>query len=854
MTEQPEGHEIPAKIPAAPTGDGLSHVPDAPSASGAASATLLSPSREEATPVSNHPAPEAAASAPPAQGITPSPEQEPTAAPEVPPPAESAPPAVTPPPSGAPKLPVLPPMPEPTRAPEATSLGIWLLLAVIAVGILQFALNIAAPLPNRYSLNPAAVKVGLVLGHTFIWPAIVIALFSIGRRFRNARSRAFILLGLWTLVSVGAVERLARERRTATIDRFVQKKLQLNQAPSAQSSPQPSPMLEPGEPPAADARVDADDGTVLPNYDFSPGSDQRLIALIEKAQESEYHRVVAAYARACAARPDDAALALERVKFIERFAYSEDVSIESASDDHDRAVDYLTRRFPDVPGTVLYQLGSLADDEFDALAGRHARVVARWPAADRAKFYLLRARAANHRDAKAAARLYAEDSFKALATVEAGLVLAQAQIAADQAEKARATLLHPVFEQAEPWDRKQKMDLLFDLKETALALALYEELKKTLPAGLRSTEMTRRLADAGMVEEARTVLAAIQTNDWNRDDIQDARFRFELDFGTPESALQAYRERTDTAGLMADPLLGDRLALFRRHPLLGWNMVELVCLAFLGLSLAVAFASPLVILAPIHYWSLLRTRKGRTGAWPDARWGLRSAWGLFGLLAVAQWTACLIFAPGWIRSLLQGTDTPLSSAATSLLSIQVVVWIAGSVGLAFLWVRARAWSVLGAGGWGIGKAFAVGIGGMIAMRLALRLYVLFWPGAIGADFAAESPLILQLSKELIQHTGTLGLLFTVGLFVPVFEEMLFRGVALQAMARHIPFGWANLVQAVGFAALHENLALLPFFTAFGLTCGVLARRSGGILAPVILHAGNNLVACIAVIRLQSYLS
>ena len=74
------------------------------------------------------------------------------------------------------------------------------------------------------------------------------------------------------------------------------------------------------------------------------------------------------------------------------------------------------------------------------------------------------------------------------------------------------------------------------------------------------------------------------------------------------------------------------------------------------------------------------------------------------------------------------------------------------------------------------------------------------------------------------------------------EEVIFRGVVLEGVARHVPFGWANAIQASLFALLHEELLLMPFYLLFGLIAGLLARRTGGLLAPIVLHVLNNAMA------------
>lgn len=76
---------------------------------------------------------------------------------------------------------------------------------------------------------------------------------------------------------------------------------------------------------------------------------------------------------------------------------------------------------------------------------------------------------------------------------------------------------------------------------------------------------------------------------------------------------------------------------------------------------------------------------------------------------------------------------------------------------------------------------------------------------------------------------------------PLYEEFAFRGVILDFCARLFSFRWANVIQALLFALLHDELPLAPTLFLIGWVAGLLRKRSRGLLMPVLLHAGNNLV-------------
>lgn len=85
-------------------------------------------------------------------------------------------------------------------------------------------------------------------------------------------------------------------------------------------------------------------------------------------------------------------------------------------------------------------------------------------------------------------------------------------------------------------------------------------------------------------------------------------------------------------------------------------------------------------------------------------------------------------------------------------------------------------------------------------------------------------------------------LLLVALMVPILEELMFRGLLLGGLSRHLSFGWANALQAALFAVIHDDPRRLPFYFAMGLTTGWLTRKTRSLAPAIMLHALNNLIA------------
>jgi membrane protease YdiL (CAAX protease family) len=78
---------------------------------------------------------------------------------------------------------------------------------------------------------------------------------------------------------------------------------------------------------------------------------------------------------------------------------------------------------------------------------------------------------------------------------------------------------------------------------------------------------------------------------------------------------------------------------------------------------------------------------------------------------------------------------------------------------------------------------------------------------------------------------------------PVAEEVVFRGILLPGLARHMRTQSALIVSAALFGLFHVPShgigAIMPGL--LGLVFGWARLRTGSLAAPILLHAANNLL-------------
>lgn len=134
--------------------------------------------------------------------------------------------------------------------------------------------------------------------------------------------------------------------------------------------------------------------------------------------------------------------------------------------------------------------------------------------------------------------------------------------------------------------------------------------------------------------------------------------------------------------------------------------------------------------------------------------------------------------------------------------------------------------------------------------LGVALYPAALPAIAAAAFAARSLLQWggvetepqEVLRLMIDHgSGPLRFyLIALGIGIaPIAEEVLFRGIVLPVLARHVGIAGALVASAAVFAALHMNLAAAAPLFVLGLVFGLAYLYTGSLTVPIVLHAVFN---------------
>lgn len=574
---------------------------------------------------------------------------------------------------------------------------------------------------------------------------------------------------------------------------------------------------------------------------LDPADHRTHLKTVEKASRSEFDRVLKWYDDRIQERPFDVHAAVERCVFVDSvaatFEYMEGVDEIYAQGEE--CTSQLRERYGDHPEVELHELSKLFGDELrqrgDELIGRLG--TEGWTQGQVARLYTKLATSLQHTDPKEAGR-FAELALENDLSAAVHLIAASQLIADGKRDRALEVLTSPFdpHDHSQYFYSSQKMQLLTQIGARRQALEIYEQLKAA-GATYDATTAAKALREMGAIAQARSELAAAASSPWNSEVIARERFVLEYEAGTPAQALEAYNALRDL-GYDTDPLGVNRAALLAREVTLPLKPRDLLGLFTAGGLVVAAAALMLIPVSLVHYRGL--ARRARVGEPPpsDDGWNLRDAWWVLAAY-VALTEVLVLYAAGPVDLTLEGTGWWWYGPLEPEQIARIGVWAALLVLLAFAtiarlnptpdasWVR----------DWTFAKAVGIGVG----TGLALRIPALLSTAVPGAETRLLQDPVIQMLVAVKDHYGIVAAFWVIAMAAPVIEEFLFRRVMLQSFARHIAFGWANVVQAALFAAAHLNLRAAPFLFVFALIAGTYARRSGGLLAPILMHATVNAV-------------
>jgi membrane protease YdiL (CAAX protease family) len=578
---------------------------------------------------------------------------------------------------------------------------------------------------------------------------------------------------------------------------------------------------------------------------------QNAIERIGSDARASFDAVLEQFSAEFDKRPFDVVLRVERCRFLDAFTVDYEYLdwLDDVYELGERCIEEARTEFPDHPEIVLLELERMYDDVALLDAGEKALAKLssqNWTAGQNARLHTLLANAADRLGNESAAR-YATRALELDERADVRLIVATSRMAGGDDAGALAVLASPMDPHGsgdEAWYYlTRKMSLLAELEAAAPVVATHAKLLES-DGYYDHVEAARALRRVGAFELARQELDLATENMTYSSADERERFVFEYERGSAEQAFGAYDSLRDL-GWAEDPLGINRAALFLRHPSLPLRWRD--ALGLVGLAATIAVIALLVVLpvALVHYRGLVR--RARSGAaYPTEGWQLRHGW--YAMLAlgvgsiIAAYTAGPfdIFAGTPTAWVFDATDPQLAQLAVAESMLLVLLL------LPLAWLARTRQPVWWTTTWPIPKALLIGVGVALLFRIPFFLIWAAVPDGIPSMLGED--LVWQMILSVRDRFGFAAALWVLVLVAAVAEEFVFRGVLLKAFSNHIGLGWANVLQAALFAAAHVDLTQTPLLFGLGLAAGGLAKKSGGLVAPMVMHGTFNLVVGLQVLQ------
>lgn len=208
-------------------------------------------------------------------------------------------------------------------------------------------------------------------------------------------------------------------------------------------------------------------------------------------------------------------------------------------------------------------------------------------------------------------------------------------------------------------------------------------------------------------------------------------------------------------------------------------------------------------------------------------------------LLIALPIAAVAGAAGLSLEAMNAALIPLTPIAIGLTTIAVVgLRHPGSLR------RLLGWRPASRGDWLVG--LGVGIAGYLVIGLGLGALMQLAISAAGA----EVPVVQETFRQAAADEGTAWILVVSAVVLaPIAEELLYRGMLFQALAKRLGTGWGIWLSAAAFGVTHAalgapwlaNALLVAVILPLGALLAWAFHRRGTLLVPILGHAAFNAI-------------
>lgn len=584
---------------------------------------------------------------------------------------------------------------------------------------------------------------------------------------------------------------------------------------------------------------------------YDKNSHKEFLDILTNSKDNLYKDILEKYNAYLENNPENIQVKIERCKFIGNAYLDEYDDYNYNHAEYEACINELYKIYPDNPKVIIFKAQNVYGDSLkiilDAAESQIKLSNDEWKPEQIAEIYYMQAQQ-NADENALLAITYARKAIKNNDSLDLSLLIAKAYKDLKITSEAVSALSEKIDNKVEPWILKQKADLFLELGESGKALATYERLHNEDSTYIINSDLSKAFSEIGDYKAARVYLLKDTIPEWNKNASIQNLLSFDIEHSPPSQALITYRRMEDLS--FYDDFFGvKRIKIFFQDPLLDFSFSDLMHIGVLLLFIVVLFFVPYLWILPVFGIGTYLSRKGKNvkTALPF-NWNLKHFWIFsffylfiaFVLIILFEYQETINYYFDIITYYgLDEVGDPVERAEITL-SFMLLMVIA-----TFSLFNKERIKYLYQSHIKVPRLIVMGLGFVVFNLLFLYVYKSIFGGVeeINAYYALN---IRESIIALIDKYGIIATFLLVAVLVPVYEEVIFRGIILSSTEKHIGFISANILQAVFFALIHDSLFLFPFYFLFGIICGYLARKSGGLLGGIIFHSINNSLAILSI--------
>lgn len=563
---------------------------------------------------------------------------------------------------------------------------------------------------------------------------------------------------------------------------------------------------------------------------------------LQKAKDFKYQEYLKEYDEAIVKNPKNVDLKVQKCEFINYSSYDEYEGYSLNYEAYEECVNALYKKYPNNARVVLFKAKNTYGDSLQVVLDKAQELIKQkpkaWNSFQASELYYSLARKSYNNDENDKALLFLTKAKRYKDTVDNTILATEIYLEADKKEVALKEILSKVDKDVALWLLNSKASLLLKLEAPEQALEVYKRVEAKDSTYVNNSNLSRTFEELQQYDIARSYLVKDTVKEWRKATVLSEIVNFDLKHSNAEKALISYRA-SQKENFYDDFWGVKRFKIFLKAPFLAVNLNDFLCVfIFLG-TVLVLFVLPYVLVLPIQFLGNKFKLKPMELKVPF-NWNLKHFWLTVFIFLLIEFLLELIFDyQGFLDAYFSDAfsdetiipiDVNLHIAYFTTMFIAIVLFL-NKTRLRYL------------------------IKSNIPLLRTISLFVVFMILNLAlVKILKSSGLIVSLNiKEeineiIIVHGFWIAFLFVVVL-VPIYEEIIFRGIVLSSVEKHLGFWKANVIQAILFALVHQNFTLFLFYLFFALGIGLIVKKSKGLLVGILFHAGNNCIFLITMYNL-----